>query len=98
MRIEHVALYVRDLEAACRFFETYLGGTAGAPYRNETTGFRSYFLSFDAGARLEIMTRPELAEGGGRPAAGTPTSRSRWAASRPSTSSPSGCAPTGTRS
>lgn len=70
MRIEHVALYVRDLEAARRFFETYLGGTAGAPYRNETTGFRYYFLSFDDGARLEIMTRPELAEGGGQPCRG----------------------------
>lgn len=32
-----------------------------------STGFRSYFLSFDDGARLEIMTRPELAEGGGQP-------------------------------
>lgn len=70
MRIEHVALYVHDLEAARRFFETYLEGTAGALYHNKTTGFRSYFLSFDDGARLEIMTRPELAEGGGQPCLG----------------------------
>ena len=28
--------------------------------RGITTDFRSYFLSFDSGARLEIMTRPGL--------------------------------------
>ena len=31
-------------------------------YRNPNTGFRSYFLSFDGGARLEIMSRPGMAE------------------------------------
>ncbi len=60
MRIEHVALYVHDLEGAREFFCTYFGARAGAPYHNPRTGFRSYFLSFDDGARLEIMTRPEL--------------------------------------
>lgn len=62
MRIEHVALYVQDLEAARTFFERYFGARAGAPYHNVRTGFRSYFLTFDDGARLEIMTRPDLAE------------------------------------
>lgn len=62
MRIEHVALYVHDLEAARAFFEHYFGARAGALYHNERTEFRSYFLTFDDGARLEIMTRPDLAE------------------------------------
>ncbi len=62
MRIEHVALYVHDLEAARAFFEHYFDAHAGALYHNERTGFRSYFLTFDDGARLEIMTRPDLAE------------------------------------
>lgn len=62
MRIEHVALYVRDLEAARTFFETYFAARAGKLYHNPVTDFRSYFLSFTDGARLEIMTRPQLAD------------------------------------
>ena len=67
MRIEHVAMYVNDLEAARDFFVTLLGGRANQGYRNPDTGFRSYFISFDGGARLEIMTRPELTDDGKRP-------------------------------
>lgn len=62
MKIEHVALYVRDLEAAKTFFMTYFDASAGAIYHNRATGFRSYFLSFDGGARLELMNRPSLAD------------------------------------
>lgn len=62
MKIEHVALYVSDLEKAKDFFVTYLNGKANDGYHNPKTDFRSYFISFDDGARLEIMTRPELDE------------------------------------
>ena len=55
MRIEHVAMYVNDLKAAKNFFEKYLGASANEGYHNKTTDFRSYFLTFDDGARLEIM-------------------------------------------
>ena len=60
MRIEHVAMYVNNLEAARDFFVKYLGGTSNDGYHNKTTGFRSYFISFDDGARLEIMNKPEM--------------------------------------
>ena len=60
MKIEHIAMYVRDLEAARDFFVKYLGASSNSGYHNKTTDFRSYFLSFDDGARLEIMTRPQL--------------------------------------
>ena len=60
MRVEHVALYVNDLEAARRFFVNYLGGRSNDGYHNTITGFRSYFISFDDGARLEIMSKPEM--------------------------------------
>lgn len=60
MRIEHVALYVRDLEGAREFFCRYFGATAGARYHNERTSFMSYFLTFDDGARIEVMTLPTV--------------------------------------
>lgn len=60
MKIEHIALFVKDLEKAREFFVTYLGGKSNEGYHNKTTDFRSYFISFDDGARLEIMTRPEV--------------------------------------
>ena len=62
MRIEHIAMYVNDLEAARCFFTEYLGGRPNDGYHNRTTDFRSYFISFDDGARLEIMTKPDLAD------------------------------------
>ena len=60
MRMEHAAVYVRDLEGAREFFEAYFAGRAGARYHNPRTGFSSYFLSFEGGARLELMTRPAM--------------------------------------
>lgn len=62
MKIEHVAMYVNDLEAARDFFIKYLGGSSNGGYHNEKTGFRSYFISFEDGARLEIMNKPELTD------------------------------------
>ena len=60
MKIEHIALYVEDLEGARNFFIKYLGAKANNGYHNPRTNFRSYFLSFEDGARLEIMQRPEM--------------------------------------
>ena len=60
MKIEHIALYVKDLETARDFFVKYLGAKSNKGYHNLKTGFRSYFLSFDDGARLEIMNKPEM--------------------------------------
>lgn len=60
MRIEHIALYVSDLEAARDFFITYFGASSSSGYHNVKTNFRSYFLSFDGGPRLEIMNKPTI--------------------------------------
>ena len=60
MRIEHAAMYVKDLERAKAFFEKYFNAVSSEEYLNQKTKFRSYFLSFDDGARLEIMNRPGL--------------------------------------
>ena len=58
MRIEHIAMYVNNLEKTRDFFVKYFHATSNKGYHNKTTDFRSYFLSFDDGARLEIMKKP----------------------------------------
>lgn len=60
MKIEHVSMYVNNLEETKNFFERYLGASANDGYHNVKTDFRSYFLTFDDGARLEIMNRPGI--------------------------------------
>ena len=62
MKIEHIALYVNDLEKARDFFVKYLNGTSNAGYHNPKTDFRSFFISFDDGARLELMHKPEMSD------------------------------------
>ena len=60
MVIEHVAMYVNSLEASRDFFVKYLGGRSNDGYHNKNTGFRSYFISFDDGTRLELMNKPGM--------------------------------------
>lgn len=60
MKIEHIAMYVNDLEGAKDFFTKYFNETTDAGYLNKTICFRSYFLTFEDGARLEIMNQPDL--------------------------------------
>lgn len=60
MKIEHIAMYVKDLEGAKNFFEKYMGAVSNDGYHNQKTNFQSYFLTFDSGARLELMYKPEM--------------------------------------
>ena len=60
MRIEHVAMYVNDLIKTKEFFENYFYAKSNDGYYNKNTDFKSYFLTFDNGARLEIMNRPKM--------------------------------------
>ena len=62
MRIEHIALYVTALEAMRDFYIKYFGAISNAGYHNPQTGLKSYFLSFSDGARLELMSRPEITD------------------------------------
>nr|WP_297767334.1 VOC family protein [uncultured Butyrivibrio sp.] len=62
MKIEHVAMYVNNLETARDFFVKYLGGKSNDGYHNVNTDFRSFFISFDDGARLELMNKPGLVD------------------------------------
>lgn len=60
MRIEHIAMYVNDLYSARDFFVKYFGVVSNNIYYNVKTGFKSFFLSFDDGTRIEIMNKPEV--------------------------------------
>jgi lactoylglutathione lyase len=55
-RLEHVAVWVRDLDVVCDFYARHFGATPGPRYQNPAKGFTSRFLSFADGARLELMT------------------------------------------
>lgn len=63
MKIEHLAMYVNDLERARDFFIKYFGAKSNDGYHNPVKKFRSYFLSFDGEARLEIMNKAEQVDG-----------------------------------
>jgi lactoylglutathione lyase len=60
VRLEHVALWVRDLDAVAAFYARYFAARVGPYYQNPRKGFESRFLEFGLGARLEIMTRSDV--------------------------------------
>jgi lactoylglutathione lyase len=62
MKIEHIAIWTRDLERVRKFYEQYFGAKAGEKYINQKKQFESYFLSFEGGARLELMQMPGIPE------------------------------------
>ena len=55
-RLDHVAVWVRDLDVVCDFYARHFGATPAPRYQNSAKGFTSRFLSFADGARLELMT------------------------------------------
>lgn len=60
IKIDHMAMYVNDLEKTKEFFVKYFGAVSNSMYLNPMTNFSSYFLSFDDGTRLEIMNKTGL--------------------------------------
>ncbi|MGC2836305.1 VOC family protein [Bacillus subtilis] len=62
MQIEHTAVWVNDLERMKSFYESYFNGEANDLYHNEKKDFKSYFITFDSGARLEIMKKGNVTD------------------------------------
>jgi lactoylglutathione lyase len=62
MRIEHLALWCSDIEAMRAFYEKWFDARSNSRYDNPKKGFSSYFVSFDDGARLELMQRTDVTE------------------------------------
>jgi len=67
MRIEHIALWARDIERLRVFYGKYFSATASGKYTNSAKKFSSYFLSFESGARLEVMQMDSVKESDDEP-------------------------------
>jgi lactoylglutathione lyase len=60
IKIDHVALWTNDLERLRDFYYFWFKVEFSRKYSNPNSGFQSYFLSFESGARLEIMHAPNI--------------------------------------
>lgn len=60
MHIEHIAIWTKNLEQLKAFYEAYFEAQSGEKYVNPNKQFESYFLRFDSGARLELMSMPSI--------------------------------------
>ncbi len=60
IKLDHMAMYVHNLEDMKDFFVRFFSAQANQMYHNPKTGLRTYFLTFADGSRLEIMNRPEV--------------------------------------
>jgi lactoylglutathione lyase len=60
VRLEHVGLWVRDIDTVAAFYARYFGARVGSLYRNSRKDFESRFLDFGDGARLELMRRGDI--------------------------------------
>ena len=62
MLLEHIAIWTSQLEELKDYYSQYFGGQPNKKYANEKKEFHSYFLTFNSGARLEIMSKPNIPE------------------------------------
>ena len=60
MEINHIALYVNNLEIMRSFYEKYFNAKSNKLYHNQKTGLKTHFLDFSNGCRIEIMTKENL--------------------------------------
>lgn len=60
MTLEHVAIWTDQLEVLKDYYVKYFDGLPNEKYINEKKQFNSYFISFKSGARLEIMSMPNI--------------------------------------
>ena len=62
MKLEHIGIWTKNLEAMKDFYVTHFDLNCNEKYINDTKGFSSYFLSFESGARLELMHKADISE------------------------------------
>jgi lactoylglutathione lyase len=62
IKIEHIAIWVKDLDVSANFYAKFFDAKIGILYHNPKTNFSSRFIAFESGTRIEIMTRPDITE------------------------------------
>lgn len=62
IKIEHIAIWTNQLEKMKSFYVETFSGRANSKYMNAVKGFESYFITFEGGARIELMSKLGLAE------------------------------------
>jgi lactoylglutathione lyase len=60
MYIDHIAIWTIDLEKEKDFFLRYFDCRVNEKYINSEKKFASYFITFSGGARIELMSRPDI--------------------------------------
>jgi len=60
MKIEHIAIWVKDIDKVSEFYRKYFGGNIQPLYHNPIKQFTSRFVTFEDGARLEVMNNPNV--------------------------------------
>jgi len=60
MHIDHIAIWTDDLEKEKNFFLKYFDCSVNDKYVNPVKRFSSYFITFEGGARIELMNRPDI--------------------------------------
>lgn len=62
MTIEHIAIWTNQLETMKHFYSIYFNGKSNQLYHNPIKGLRTYFISFDSGSRIELMSMDNIPE------------------------------------
>lgn len=62
MRLDHIAIWAKDLEGLREYYMCFFGATSNEKYTNPQTGLQTYFLTFDSGAKIEILYRADIPE------------------------------------
>ena len=62
MKLEHIAIWTDNIELLRNYYVSFFEGQSNEMYINPKTQFQSYFISFESGARLEIMSMPNIPE------------------------------------
>ena len=62
MKIEHIAIWVKDIEKMKGFYLHFFDMKSNEKYENPKKNFSSYFLSFKDGARIELMHNPDISQ------------------------------------